>query len=48
MEARMSIRFDNNNNTDRSESDAPWLIIPLLLAVIMILGLGLIFGWSLA
>ena len=26
--------------------DAPWLVVPLLLAVVLIGGLAVIFGWS--
>ena len=33
---------------DKEDNDAPWLVVPLLLAVVLIAGLALIFGWSVA
>ena len=33
---------------DEEDSDAPWLVVPLLLAVVLVAGLALIFGWSVA
>jgi len=35
-------------NTTRPDYDdeAPWLVVPLLLTVVLVGGLGLIFGWG--
>lgn len=40
MDTRMKTPFDAN------DSDAPWLVVPLVLALVLIAGLALIFGWS--
>jgi len=31
---------------DEEDGDAPWLIVPLLLTIVLVTGLGVIFGWS--
>ena len=31
---------------DTDDGDAPWLVVPLLLALVLVAGLALIFGWS--
>ena len=38
----------NTRTTLRHEDDAeaPWLVVPLLLTIVLVSGLGLIFGWS--
>jgi hypothetical protein len=33
---------------DKEDGDAPWLVVPLLVAVVLAAGLALIFGWSVA
>ena len=33
---------------DTQPGDAPWLVVPLLLAVVLVAGLAVIFGWSAA
>lgn len=40
MDTRMKTPFDAN------DCDAPWLVVPLVLALVLIAGLALIFGWS--
>ena len=44
----MKTQLDNShrNDTGAELSDAPWLVVPLLLAAVLIGGLALIFGWS--
>jgi hypothetical protein len=35
-------------DTDSGADDAPWLVVPFVLAVVLIVGLLVISGWSLA
>lgn len=41
---RTNIRMRTQLDTD--DNEAPWLVVPLLLALVLVLGLTLIFGWS--
>ena len=33
---------------DPDDSQAPWLVVPLVLVLVLVAGLALIFGWSVA
>lgn len=39
--------MDNQLATDDEETDAPWLVVPFVLMLVLGLGLLLIAGWSL-
>jgi len=34
------------HGNDDDDGDAPWLVVPLLLTIVLVTGLGIIFGWS--
>ena len=40
MNARTTLHLDDD------DGQAPWLVVPLLLTIVLVAGLGIIFGWS--
>ncbi len=46
--ATRSFRNDMKTQFDANDSDAPWLVVPLVLLVVLVAGLALILGWSVA